>query len=450
MEPTISWFLVGFVFTVPWRELLFCLVFFNYYNLVDAVDRERLPVRTEPGPLTSGLFKDLQCLGVHLPSASRLWAQGLPLHQVQVGSELYEQANEGRLAAVPQDRIHDAAGGAPVEALRVDGAVAVEVGVCAGLEQQLEALEVVVGCADVQGADHQGREPPGERGLQVRSQVVVDVHVGPVPDEGLQDVRPAHSRRVVDRGAAVVPAPVGVGAGFQQDLGALQVPVHHGHVQGGLALHVHQVHLGPLPDEEVHAVAVARGGGDAQRRAGQPAAAPDRLLIDAAPVALLLQQGPEGLEVPHVGRVMEPRVLAVLQRVVTELLPQPLLQIRTCTAGPGPARPPPSAMGSGLRPVRGPPLPLTGPRAPRDRKQRGRDHFRRPRQVGRVGGTASGGRARASFRGFCSFLPGPGASACRLASPRRDERAPAPGRALGGAGCRGRAPSDSPTAAFLH
>lgn len=41
------------------------------------------------------------------------------------------------------------------------------------------------------------------------------------------------------------------------------------------------------------------------------------------PVALLLQQGPEGLEVPHVGRVMEPRVLAVLQRMVTELLPQP-------------------------------------------------------------------------------------------------------------------------------
>lgn len=63
------------------------------------------------------------------------------------------------------------------------------------------------------------------------------------------------------------------------------------------------------------------------------------------PVALLLQQGPEGLEVPHVGRVMEPRVLAVLQRVVTELLPQPLLQIRTCTGERAPVssgtRPPP-------------------------------------------------------------------------------------------------------------
>ena len=49
------------------------------------------------------------------------------------------------------------------------------------------------------------------------------------------------------------------------------------------------------------------------------------------PVALFLQQAPQGLQVPHVGGVVQPRVLAVLQRVVTELLPQPLLQIRTCT-----------------------------------------------------------------------------------------------------------------------
>ena len=49
------------------------------------------------------------------------------------------------------------------------------------------------------------------------------------------------------------------------------------------------------------------------------------------PVALFLQQAPQGLQVPHVGSVVQPRVLAVLQRVVTELLPQPLLQIRTCT-----------------------------------------------------------------------------------------------------------------------
>ena len=80
-----------------------------------------------------------------------------------------------------QDGIHDAAGGAPVEALRVDGAIAVEVGVRPRLEKQLEALEVVVGCADVQGADHQGGEAPRERGPDVRSQVVVDINVSPVP-----------------------------------------------------------------------------------------------------------------------------------------------------------------------------------------------------------------------------------------------------------------------------
>lgn len=87
---------------------------------------------------------------------------------------------------------------------------------------------------------------------------------------------------MVDRGAAVVPASIGVGAGFQKDLGALQVPVHHGHVQGRLSLHVHQVHLSPLPDQEVHAVPVACSGRDAQWCAGQPAAAPHRLLVDAA------------------------------------------------------------------------------------------------------------------------------------------------------------------------
>lgn len=87
---------------------------------------------------------------------------------------------------------------------------------------------------------------------------------------------------MVDWGAAVVPASVGVGAGFQEDLGALQVPVHHSHVQGGLSLYIHEVHLGPFPDKEVHTVAMAGSGRDPQRCAGQPAAAPDRLLVDAA------------------------------------------------------------------------------------------------------------------------------------------------------------------------
>lgn len=80
-----------------------------------------------------------------------------------------------------QDGIHDTPGGAPVEALRVDRTIAVEVGVRPCLEKQPEALEVVVGCADIQGADHQGGEAPGERGPDVRSQVVVDVDVSPIP-----------------------------------------------------------------------------------------------------------------------------------------------------------------------------------------------------------------------------------------------------------------------------
>lgn len=155
--------------------------YFHCCNLVHSTDLKRLPGRAELKPLTSGFFKDLQRLRVHLPPASRLWAQGLPLDQVQVGSELHQQADEGCLAAVTQDGVHDTAGRAPVEALRVDRAVAVEVRVRPRLQQQLEALQVVVGGADVQRADHQGGEPPRERGLGVRSQVVVDIDVRPIP-----------------------------------------------------------------------------------------------------------------------------------------------------------------------------------------------------------------------------------------------------------------------------
>lgn len=46
--------------------------------------------------------------------------------------------------------------------------------------------------------------------------------------------------------------------------------------------------------------------------------------------ALLLQQALEGGQVPHVGRVVQPGVLAVLDGVVAKLLPQPLLQVTTC------------------------------------------------------------------------------------------------------------------------
>lgn len=80
----------------------------------------------------------------------------------------------------------------------------------------------------------------------------------------------------------MVPAAVGVSASFQEDLSTLQVSVHHSHVQGSLSFHVHEIHLGPFPDQEVHTVAVACGGCDSQWRAGEPATAPDRLLVDAA------------------------------------------------------------------------------------------------------------------------------------------------------------------------
>lgn len=176
---------------------------------------------------------------------------------------------------------------------------------------------------------------------------MVDINVCPIPDKRLQDVTPTHTRGMVHRSASVVPAAIGVSTSFQQDLSALQVTVHHSHIQGRLSLDIHQVHLRPFAYEEVHTVPMACGGCDSQWCAGEPATAPDRLLIDAAPVALLLQEVPEGLEVPYIGCIMESRIFTVLQWVVTELLPQPLLQIRTCTAGPGPARPlglPPSAM----------------------------------------------------------------------------------------------------------
>lgn len=80
-----------------------------------------------------------------------------------------------------QDGIHDAPGGAPAETLRVDRPVAVEVRVRPCLEQKLEALEVVVGCTDIQRADNQGGEAPGKGRPDVRKNVVVDVDVGPVP-----------------------------------------------------------------------------------------------------------------------------------------------------------------------------------------------------------------------------------------------------------------------------
>lgn len=69
--------------------------------------------------------------------------------------------------------------------------------------------------------------------------------------------------------------------------------------------------------------------------------------------ALLLQQALEGGQVPHVGRIVQPGVLAVLDGVVAKLLPQPLLQVTTCAgerrggAGLSPAQRLLGAAGSG-------------------------------------------------------------------------------------------------------
>lgn len=85
---------------------------------------------------------------------------------------------------MPQDSVHHAHRGAPGEALDVDGPTAVKIRVGSCLEQQLEALEVVVGGADVQWADHQrGERPHGEAG-DPGSDVVIHIHVCAVPGRG--------------------------------------------------------------------------------------------------------------------------------------------------------------------------------------------------------------------------------------------------------------------------
>lgn len=102
-----------------------------------------------------------------------------------------------------------------------------------------------------------------------------------LPDQFSQDVSPAHAGGMVHRSAAVVPAPVGVCTSLQQDFYTFQMPIHNGHIQGGLPLHVHQVDLSPFLDEEVHAIAMASSGSNSQGGARQPTTAPHRLLIDS-------------------------------------------------------------------------------------------------------------------------------------------------------------------------
>lgn len=82
--------------------------------------------------------------------------------------------------------------------------------------------------------------------------------------------------------------------------------------------------------------------------------------------ALLLQQALEGGQVPHVGRVVQPGVLAVLDGVVAKLLPQPLLQVTTCAGERGGSRAEPWT--ETARPVPGRGCP--GPSPPGTRRAR--------------------------------------------------------------------------------
>lgn len=100
------------------------------------------------------------------------------------------------------------------------------------------------------------------------------------PDELLQQVQPAHPGSVVQRRAAVMPTPVGIGLGFQEDPDTVKVTIHHGNVEGCLTFNIHQVHLGSLRDQKGHAGGVSRCSCDPQGGAGQTATTPYRLLID--------------------------------------------------------------------------------------------------------------------------------------------------------------------------
>lgn len=101
------------------------------------------------------------------------------------------------------------------------------------------------------------------------------------PDELLQYIQPSHTCSVVQRGAAVVSASIGVCSGLKEYPDTVQVTVNHSYVEGRLAFDINQVHLSSLGDQIRHAGGVSGCGCDAQRSAGQTPATPHRLLIDA-------------------------------------------------------------------------------------------------------------------------------------------------------------------------
>lgn len=82
-----------------------------------------------------------------------------------------------------QDCIHDTHRRAPGEALDVDGATGVKIWVGSRLQNQPEARQVVIGCANVQRADHQGGKRPGRWAGGPRDQMVIYIHISAIPEE---------------------------------------------------------------------------------------------------------------------------------------------------------------------------------------------------------------------------------------------------------------------------
>lgn len=130
--------------------------------------------------LTAGLQEDLQRLRIHLPPVGGLKLRLVPGHQGRLGAVVEKQVDEGRLAAVPQHGVQQAGGQAAGQRLLADWTRVVEVGLSSGLEQQAEAVQVVVGGADVQGTHHQCVESACAQ-EEARAQLVVHVHVGAEP-----------------------------------------------------------------------------------------------------------------------------------------------------------------------------------------------------------------------------------------------------------------------------
>lgn len=108
--------------------------------------------------LTFLLQKDLECLWIHVPPISSLELRLIPRHEGGVSPMIQQQVDEGHLTPVSQHGIQQARGQAAGQSLLANRARVVEIRLSASLEQQPEAVEVVVGGADVEGTHHQGVE----------------------------------------------------------------------------------------------------------------------------------------------------------------------------------------------------------------------------------------------------------------------------------------------------